>query len=778
MKAFREGRVPQPGPPESGNYDTTDRPNSPPSDLEESSVVSSQAAASETPAASVPVPPSASASQDIVSPRKFLESKLAGSIPKTPIRGPGLTEGGVWSTVATPGSETPGVSLTPFALLAALNGSHQSGSPKPRSSLANSSKPNEEDGDTDDDGDGGWSTVGNNPFSRQNSMAISRQGSFAAPGVSPALPNFTTHLVSLNEEGTSSTTLMLVKLIAVTDSPPRQPLPLASLRPDALNVPLPPSAAASTASSPAKPAATLAKSPGHPSAAILPMENSYKVDINVDDVDQRKVRFTPSVSGGLSDAGSVGSPPNNKRLSLGSVGSGSTMVTVGANTDGGKSLGGETTTSRSSTSTLGGSINGEVNGKTDKLASSPSNPSPLSHARTPSVTVAKPPVIPAPPTTRPRSASEIQRAKDDEEWERVSRARLSRLPDSRDTSDNEGGSGSGDHGELNGAPFTNGSNRPTTRRNTIRASDPSTYSPSLPSFNLPGVPSTLPTESWPSQASTGDNEEASGSFPQLPSAPPLPPGIDTIPHVEIHTRPRPEHGRSSSSNDTIIPPPSFTPTHTRGASSTSDLPTPVQHLPPAFPPHSQYSQQSQTPSPPPPPSGPPPHFSYNSATTTPSTATSTIPPMYAPPNSAVSQPTTSLNGYSPPGSSTSVNQYPYPGPPVHSPYGHHPQYPSDPQFAAAPPTWPGHHPSWPPAPPVGVPYHVPQNGLTGLTHPMINNFADGSSDGYGARTPPSVLEPEIVAKAQKHAKFALSALNFEDLETAREELKRALRLLS
>jgi vacuolar protein sorting-associated protein VTA1 len=39
------------------------------------------------------------------------------------------------------------------------------------------------------------------------------------------------------------------------------------------------------------------------------------------------------------------------------------------------------------------------------------------------------------------------------------------------------------------------------------------------------------------------------------------------------------------------------------------------------------------------------------------------------------------------------------------------------------------------------------------------------------------VEPEVLGKVQKHAKYALSALNFEDLDTAREELKKALRLL-
>jgi hypothetical protein len=40
------------------------------------------------------------------------------------------------------------------------------------------------------------------------------------------------------------------------------------------------------------------------------------------------------------------------------------------------------------------------------------------------------------------------------------------------------------------------------------------------------------------------------------------------------------------------------------------------------------------------------------------------------------------------------------------------------------------------------------------------------------------VDPETLAKAQKHTKFAQSALLFEDLETARNELRKALEFLS
>ncbi|EPE24773.1 hypothetical protein GLAREA_08626 [Glarea lozoyensis ATCC 20868] len=45
------------------------------------------------------------------------------------------------------------------------------------------------------------------------------------------------------------------------------------------------------------------------------------------------------------------------------------------------------------------------------------------------------------------------------------------------------------------------------------------------------------------------------------------------------------------------------------------------------------------------------------------------------------------------------------------------------------------------------------------------------------RGPAFNLEPEAVAKAQKHAKWAISALNFEDADTAVKELRLALQIL-
>ncbi|KAI0315265.1 Vta1 like-domain-containing protein [Amylostereum chailletii] len=87
-----------------------------------------------------------------------------------------------------------------------------------------------------------------------------------------------------------------------------------------------------------------------------------------------------------------------------------------------------------------------------------------------------------------------------------------------------------------------------------------------------------------------------------------------------------------------------------------------------------------------------------------------------------------------------------------------PQLPSQPPFPAQPystrhayptPSAPPSFPSAPPPPPI-----VP-------SHP----------------SPPLELTPAVIAKAQKHCRFAISALDYEDAEQARKELRAALALL-
>lgn len=70
-------------------------------------------------------------------------------------------------------------------------------------------------------------------------------------------------------------------------------------------------------------------------------------------------------------------------------------------------------------------------------------------------------------------------------------------------------------------------------------------------------------------------------------------------------------------------------------------------------------------------------------------------------------------------------------------------------------------PAPPPAPPPSVPYAPvppPPPSLLGTS-------------------PPPELTPGLIAKAQKHCRFAISALDYEDAEQARKELRSALAIL-
>jgi vacuolar protein sorting-associated protein VTA1 len=42
---------------------------------------------------------------------------------------------------------------------------------------------------------------------------------------------------------------------------------------------------------------------------------------------------------------------------------------------------------------------------------------------------------------------------------------------------------------------------------------------------------------------------------------------------------------------------------------------------------------------------------------------------------------------------------------------------------------------------------------------------------------PPDLTPQLIAKAQKHCRFAISALDYEDADQARKELRAALAVL-
>ena len=79
-----------------------------------------------------------------------------------------------------------------------------------------------------------------------------------------------------------------------------------------------------------------------------------------------------------------------------------------------------------------------------------------------------------------------------------------------------------------------------------------------------------------------------------------------------------------------------------------------------------------------------------------------------------------------------------------------------------------HPPSEPPAFPSAVfPPPPPPPAQPQLVEPTSTN----------GRVVVESMDPLEISKIQKHAKWAISALNYEDFETARKELKEALRML-
>lgn len=189
-KAFREGRVPQAGPPNGATLSIGDRPISPPSDFDDLSLSSS----------AIGIPPSIPPENP--SPRRMLEHRLppTGLPAKTPVRHAGLPDG-TWSNMATPGLETP-ASPSPFSLAAVLNASQRDGSPKPKFGLNKVEKvaaPSQLKGHGEDmdleEGDDCWSTAGN-AFSRQNSVTLAGA---TPPDSASAGASFATNLTSLSE---------------------------------------------------------------------------------------------------------------------------------------------------------------------------------------------------------------------------------------------------------------------------------------------------------------------------------------------------------------------------------------------------------------------------------------------------------------------------------------------------------------------------------------------------------------------------------------------------
>lgn len=424
----------------------------------------------------------------------------------------------------------------------------------------------------------------------------------------------------------------------------------------------------------------------------------------------------------------------------------------------------------------------------------------------PSETVVFGAQLPTPPSTVPKAPVPGQRlplskkqpsaSSEEDEWEQSCLSRIARLPDSRG-SDSDGkytGGGKGDvinpirpvgHGDATpiSKSTVRGDPTPSDPREDPSESSSSTFG--VPRVQLPGVPPSPPAEGWPGQGTYRGPPSDDGDLPNLPSAPPIAPSDqEIIPHVTVFTKPRPDNERHSSSNNTVVHPPYDQHLHPSAPPMTQQqsmsnhssqfqghsraLSQPSSTYSATLPAYLSYSQD-HPPAPPPVPKAPSPPAHFQSPTST----TSSTMPGYAPPNSVVS-PTMGHTVVSPSVSYHNLLPPPphVPGQPYHTigvptPHNHqHQQYAAEPYLGG----WPtaGGHPST-----INRSITPQSNGSYHSTGSYIPN---GSV--HEARTPPETLDPETVAKAQKHAKFAISALNFEDLDTARKELRKALEMLS
>jgi len=95
-----------------------------------------------------------------------------------------------------------------------------------------------------------------------------------------------------------------------------------------------------------------------------------------------------------------------------------------------------------------------------------------------------------------------------------------------------------------------------------------------------------------------------------------------------------------------------------------------------------------------------------------------------------------------------------------------------------------------PSPPLSSPPSITQAGTSSpASCSHMNVYPDqsasnclppkSSASSVTASAPPSSMElaPEFIAKAQKHCRFAISSLDYEDVEQAKKELRTALALL-
>lgn len=124
------------------------------------------------------------------------------------------------------------------------------------------------------------------------------------------------------------------------------------------------------------------------------------------------------------------------------------------------------------------------------------------------------------------------------------------------------------------------------------------------------------------------------------------------------------------------------------------------------------------------------------------------------------------------GTDSSISPHALPGPP--SPPPERSDLPPPPITVSKPalPPPPAVFPTPAPAPQPSAPPFVP---MPQASAPPVQTNGSGNDEEW--KPAPSNVDPTTIANAQKHAKWAISALNYEDLETARKELKLALQLI-
>jgi hypothetical protein len=342
----------------------------------------------------------------------------------------------------------------------------------------------------------------------------------------------------------------------------------------------------------------------------------------------------------------------------------------------------------------------------------------------------------------------------DDNWEKASLSRLARLPDSVAGSDLDSLSGRlRDLGSSESESTTptipddkivgaSGSSDFKSRRNTIKANAPYDSQLSGPDFGftLPAVPSAPPIGDWGSGSGKGGSDSGGEGdvMARMPSAPAIPPLVqDQLPHITVFPKPviSREHLHVNPHFPTSTPVSSSTvPSHDLDSPSTPRTQTNSQnHSASSSSSSGQYTTSINVPPPPPP-------FDYQQSLppSIASNAGHSIHQGYALPNSMSS----------PPGNFTT------PMPPM--------------PIQPAPPFMPlASSGITHPIPPSLYASNGQINGFTGVFEPPVN-----------VRPPPTEVDVDTLIKAQKFTKFALSALMFEDLETARNELKKALQLLS